>query len=488
MMEPIMRDTETLNGSVATVVKHTKMTCDPRSFCGKGLSMDLSSEEILACVAKCAGDVPFFVVSADGQVVSASPGTQALNGATVQLGAHSCALHEDQWTDFPGFTTLSEASKEAVSVTFQSGEIKSFSLHAFPIPEQNPSIFLLRFETRAHRSDEGGLLVQDPMSLEGTIHTHGLWTRAPEMKEMFRILEQAAISEVTVLVRGESGVGKEHVARALHDRSRRSAGPFVAVNCAALMPSLLESELFGHVKGAFTGAVRARAGLFEQANKGTIFLDEIAEMPLELQAKLLRVLQERKITPVGGTQSREVDVRIISATHRSLRQAVLEGQFREDLMYRLRVVPLFIPPLRERSGDVELLLCVFIRQQLAGGQGRFRKIHPDAMRALLDYSWPGNVRELRNVIEYATVVAQTDVLCVEDLPPEFRDPESPRSAKSLSVPEKKEEVFPEEAQTIIDALRRCQGNRQEAAKLLGMHRTTLWRKIRQFRIEESMNI
>lgn len=450
--------------------------------------MNVSSQEILNCVALCAGDVPFFVLSTKGKIISASPGTLKFRKATIRGEEFECRVKGKRWSAVPDLTHFNGGQSIPVSVQLESGQSLRYSLHAFPIPEEDPSILLLRFEPTDSDAQEGGLLIEDPRSLEGTIHDHGLWTRSVAMKEMFRILEQAAISEVTVLVRGESGVGKEHVARGLHDRSGRKDGPFVAVNCAALMPSLLESELFGHVKGAFTGAVRARTGLFEQANRGTIFLDEIAEMPLELQSKLLRVLQERKITPVGGTQSREVDVRIISATHRSLRQAVLDGQFREDLMYRLRVVPLFIPPLRERKGDVELLLCVFIHQKRAGGKGRFRKIHPDAMRALLDYSWPGNVRELRNVIEYATVVAQSDTLTVADLPPEFRDPESPRSAQSLNLQGREELGLSEEAQGILETLQRFDGNRQKAADALGMHRTTLWRKIRQFRIDEiSMN-
>ncbi|MDF1660951.1 MAG: sigma-54 dependent transcriptional regulator [Planctomycetota bacterium] len=453
----------------------------------KDIEMNVSSEEILNCVALCAGDVPFFVLSSKGKIISASPGTLNFHKATIQGEEFQCRVKGKRWSAVPDLTMFSEKKAIPVSVQFESGETQSYSLHAFPIPEDDPSILLLRFEPSESNTQEGGLLIQDPLSLQGTVHNHGLWTRSVAMKEMFRILEQAAISEVTVLVRGESGVGKEHVARALHDRSGRKDGPFVAVNCAALMPSLLESELFGHVKGAFTGAVRARTGLFEQGNGGTIFLDEIAEMPLELQAKLLRVLQERKITPVGGTQSREVDVRIISATHRSLRQAVSDGQFREDLMYRLRVVPLFIPPLRERQGDIELLLCVFIHQKLAGGQGRFRDIHPDAMRALLDYTWPGNVRELRNVIEYATVVAQGETLTVGDLPPEFRDPESPRSARSLTTTPKVSGSNSDEAQTILETLQRFDGNRQKAADALAMHRTTLWRKIRQFRIDEILS-
>jgi PAS domain S-box-containing protein len=296
---------------------------------------------------------------------------------------------------------------------------------------------------------------------------HGLITCDLAMKQALQIIRNVAETDTTVLIRGESGTGKELVARALHEESHRAGKPFLAINCAALSPNLLESELFGHVRGAFTGAVKDHAGLFKRADGGTLFLDEVAELPLELQAKLLRVLQEKTFIAVGGDRPLTVDVRIIAATHRSLREEVKAGRFREDLMYRLRVVPIFLPPLRERRQDVGLLLRHFIDRQNSRGQRRIGAIEPDAMRALLDYPWPGNVRELQNVVEYAFAVGRGDTLPLLNLPPEFREERGP------AVPA----IAPggDPAAAIREALRRSGGKIDEAARLLGMSRATFWR-------------
>ncbi|NOT83678.1 MAG: sigma 54-interacting transcriptional regulator, partial [Methylococcaceae bacterium] len=251
-----------------------------------------------------------------------------------------------------------------------------------------------------------GLLLTDAIQIKPSVIskplTHvqqnfqGILSRSPAMQDVFQIIRNAAETAANVLVRGESGAGKELVARAIHDLSSRRYAPFLAINCAALSSNLLESELFGHVRGAFTGAIKDHSGLFQRANGGTLFLDEVAELPLELQAKLLRVLQERNYIPVGGDHELSTDVRIVAATHRSLREEVKNGRFREDLMYRLRVVPIFIPSLRERREDVGLLIWHFIGQHNSDNFRRIEKIEPQAMRALLDYPWPGNVRELHN--------------------------------------------------------------------------------------------
>ena len=244
----------------------------------------------------------------------------------------------------------------------------------------------------------------------------GILSRSPAMRDVFQIISNAAETEATVLVRGESGAGKELVAKAIHDLSARHSAPFLAINCAALSSNLLESELFGHVRGAFTGAIKDHSGLFQRAHGGTLFLDEVAELPLELQAKLLRVIQERNYIPVGGDQSIEVDVRLVAATHRSLREEVKSGRFRENLMYRLRVVPIFIPPLRERREDISLLIWHFIHQHNAANFRKIEKIEPEAMRVLLDYAWPGNIRELHNVVEYAFAVGRGTTLRLSELP------------------------------------------------------------------------
>jgi DNA-binding NtrC family response regulator len=296
---------------------------------------------------------------------------------------------------------------------------------------------------------------------------------SPEMDRFFDLLERVARTEASVLVRGETGTGKELVARALHDLGDRRAGPFRAINCATLSPELLASELFGHVKGAFTGAVRDRRGLFRLADGGTLFLDEIAEIPLPLQAQLLRVVQEQSFVPVGGTEPIRVDVRLISATHRSLRAEVEARRFREDLMYRVRVVPLFLPPLREREGDIEALTRHFIREFNRRGRRRIDAVHPAALDALLAHRWPGNIRELRNVVEYAFAVGEGPELRSVDLTPELRGEAPPSSEhRDLTVREI-------ERRRLQDALRKSRGRKGEAAEILGINRSTLWRKLRE---------
>ncbi len=306
----------------------------------------------------------------------------------------------------------------------------------------------------------------------------GILSRSPAMQNVFQIIQNAAETEATVLVRGESGSGKELVARAIHNLSARKHSPFLAINCAALSSNLLESELFGHVRGAFTGAIKDHKGLFQRAHGGTLFLDEVAELPLELQAKLLRVLQERNYIPVGGDRSIDVDVRIVAATHRSLREEVKSGHFREDLMYRLRVVPIFIPPLRERREDISLLIWHFIRQHNAEKLRQIDKIEPQAMRVLLDYPWPGNIRELHNVVEYAFAVGRGTTLRLTELPPEFREARitAPKSRTGLPL------TAEQEKEAIRNALEQSNGMITPAANLLGMSRATFWRKRKLYEV------
>jgi len=303
---------------------------------------------------------------------------------------------------------------------------------------------------------------------------HGLVSRDPTLRRAFQTIRNVAETDATVLVRGESGTGKELVARAIHAESQRRGGPFVAANCAALTPSLIESELFGHVRGAFTGAAADRRGLFQQADRGTLFLDEVAELPLDVQSKLLRVLEERVVTPVGSDRPVAVDVRVVAATHRALREEVRKGAFREDLLYRLRVVPIFLPALRERRGDLELLLRRFLDEFNRRGPRHVARIAPEAMRALLDHPWPGNVRELRNVLEYAFAVGRGPELGIDELPPELR--EGPRPARAGGGAGGAGPGLEDEATRIRRALRSSGGNVSAAAELLGMSRATFWRK------------
>ena len=292
---------------------------------------------------------------------------------------------------------------------------------------------------------------------------YGIYTVAPQMLAFFALLPRVARSGASILIRGETGTGKELVARALHGVSA---------------PELLASELFGHVRGSYTGAIKDRPGLFTLADKGTIFLDEIAEMPLDIQARLLRVLQERTFVPLGGSESRTVDVRVLSATHRALREEVDQRRFREDLMYRVRVVPLFLPRLVERDGDIQALSWHFIDSFNSRGGRQISAVDRDVMDAYLAYAWPGNIRELRNAIEYAFAIGEGPVLSLDELLPELRG-EAPRSSTSRAV---FDPGF-EERERILSALRATQGRKGEAAKRLGINRSTLWRKLRELQIE-----
>jgi two-component system response regulator AtoC len=303
---------------------------------------------------------------------------------------------------------------------------------------------------------------------------HGLITRSAEMHDLFKLVTRVARTDAAVLIRGETGTGKEHIARALHDLSPRRDHAFRAINCATLTAELLASELFGHVKGSFTGAVRDRKGLFQLADGGTIFLDEVAEIPLEIQAQLLRVLQEKSFVPLGGSDPVHVDVRILSATHQSIREAVQSRRFREDLMYRIRVVPLFIPRLADRKGDIEALLWHFIDEFNVQGFRELQGISADARDALLGYDWPGNVRELRNVLEYAFAVGEGPCLKVDELTPELRGEAPPASqGNNIDVAER---------DRILDALAQADGRKADAAEILGISRATLWRKMREYRL------
>jgi DNA-binding NtrC family response regulator len=307
------------------------------------------------------------------------------------------------------------------------------------------------------------------------------------MIDVFRLVQHLAESDATVLITGESGTGKELVARALHEHSPRRSGPFVAVNCGAIPSELLESELFGHVRGAFTGAVRDREGRFELAGSGALFLDEVGDLPLPLQVKLLRVLQERTYERVGESRSRRTDARILAATNRDLKREVAEGRFREDLLYRLRVVPIAIPPLRARREDVEPL-AHHLLARVTARHGRSLRLAPDALRALLDYPWPGNARELENSLEYAVAVCRGQTIHEPDLPAEVREyataPAVARAgAAAADAALVREAPAPAagdgERERLLDALVKHRWNREKAAAGLGMSRSTLWRKMRE---------
>jgi len=312
--------------------------------------------------------------------------------------------------------------------------------------------------------------------IETTAEFCGIIGKDPKMQVVYRLIQDIAQTDATALIQGESGTGKELVARAVHQQSDRSHSSFVVINCSAYPDSLLESELFGHEKGAFTGAIRQRGGRFEQADGGTVFLDEIGEIPPSSQIKLLRVLQTQSFERVGGDQTLKVNVRVLAATNKDLSREVQEGNFREDLFYRLNVIPIILPPLRERINDIVPLANHFLRC-FALQQGKdIQEISPEAVRMILDYSWPGNVRELENSIEHAVVLAKGSRIEPVDLPAVLR------KTAAVAQPVDSSLIFDSERALLERVLTECNWNKKTAARRLGMGRTTLYAKLKKYRL------
>jgi two-component system response regulator HydG len=337
--------------------------------------------------------------------------------------------------------------------------------------------------TRLERVARAVELQQENRLLREQLRTRpgfgGLIGVSMKMQRVYKMIEKVSQHQYPVLVLGESGTGKELVARSIHFLGPRKDRPFAPVDCSALVPTLIESELFGYVKGAFTGAVQAKQGLLEAAQGGTLFLDEIGDMPVDLQAKLLRALQEREVKPVGSTERRHINVRIIAATNRDLDSAIRAGTFRQDLYFRLNVVQIKLPPLRDRKSDIPILVTAFL-EKFSDSQKSVRTISEDAMRRLIAYDWPGNVRELENAIERAVALGSGPILHVGDLPSNLQYPTSER------VPEKDELLPLEELErrAILRTLRETGGDKLSAARMLGIGKTTLYRKLKQYNMEQ----
>lgn len=329
------------------------------------------------------------------------------------------------------------------------------------------------------------------LSSNDTENFHGIVTSDPALLQQLRIIRQSANSDAPFFIHGETGTGKELIARAIHLESRRSKEAFVALNCANLTENLLESQLFGHVKGAFTGADKDQKGLLSAAEKGTLFLDEVTEIPLSLQAKLLRVLQEREYSPVGQTKTIPFDVQLISASSTSLEDAVANGKFREDLRYRLEIIPLSLPPLRERHADISQLFIYFLHAQFARQKRVFREIDGEVLDCILKYPWPGNVRELVNVCTYVAALFSNERsrITLDQLPPAIRSSATLVPARKLATPQPRQSIgdllgnTPVTRENLIEAIAKYAGNRNVIAQSFGISRMTLWRKMKQFEIE-----
>jgi len=465
----------------------------------KGTILVIDDEEVMR-------DVLESLLSAEGYRVDvARTGEEGLE--KFRERPYDLVLLDVSMPGMGGIATLQEVLRidpEAVVViitayaTFETA-MAAWQLGAFNCirkPFQNDQILqIVEAGIRRRRKDEERRILSQTLRQGSALRQ--IIARSPKMRKVLDLVAQVAPTRSTVLIQGESGTGKELIARAIHFMSPRAeTGQFVAVNCSNVSPELLESDLFGHVKGAFTGAIAAKKGRFEIADGGSIFLDEIGNISLDIQAKLLRVIQEREFTPVGDTTTRRVDVRIIAATNIDLKKAVSEGRFREDLFYRLNVITIHLPPLRERKEDILPLVQHFIRKFNAENNRNIStEVDPDVLRALEEYPWPGNVRELENVIERAVIIARGDRITLECLPDEILDP---RAAEDFLHRLKTEDLvrdipiaqgisfYDEVAKFEISLIRRALeitgGNQSRAARLLGMNTTTLNSKIKAYNI------
>jgi DNA-binding NtrC family response regulator len=430
-------------------------------------------------------DILQVILESEGyETVTAGSGRQALQAEREQ--PFDLALTDLKMPDLNGIELLAELLEIqpglCVIIMTAHGSIDSaveamrkgaFDYLTKPLEREELLLVLARAMERTRLVRENRLLqeqLRDRFRIDNIIGEHG------SMQDVLRLVHKVAASSSTVLIYGESGTGKELIARAIHENSARRERPFYAVNVAALPESILEAELFGHERGAFTGAAGRKIGLFEQASGSTLFLDEVADLKRDLQVKLLRTLQERELLRVGGTERVKVDVRIVAATNQDLDRAVEEGHFREDLYYRLNVIPIVLPALRERRTDIPLLVDHFLRKY-AGG--RARTVSDEALELLLAYHWPGNVRQLASVIERALVLSDSEVIGPQDLPPNLRTRFRASDPVLAELPDSGIDLEALERSLILKALEKAGGNVTRAARLLGLTRRTL-----QYRLEK----
>jgi DNA-binding NtrC family response regulator len=432
------------------------------------------------------------------QVDTTSDGSQALK--TLSEQNYSIILTDLFMPRLDGLELIESLQKQRISTTVivmtghgsidravQAMRLGAYEFITKPLDLQRLRLVVQRALRERQLVDE---IVYLREQLQGRFKFQNIISKNPHMHGIFELISNLAHTTTTVLIEGETGTGKEQVARAIHHAAQLRTGPLVAVNCAALPENLLESELFGHEKGSFTSAVGQRRGRFELADGGTIFLDEVGDVPAAMQAKLLRVLQERRFERVGGTESIEVDVRVIAATNRSLLRLVKQGTFREDLYYRLNVVKIDLPPLRDRAEDIPLLATHFTEKYARPGENP-KQISPQAMEVLLHYRWPGNIRELENAIERACVTATGDVIQPDNFPAEVLTPSAPKLPYAIDL----ERLLPDllrdvtadvEQQYIRKALKKSHGNIGRCARICGLSRRSISAKITEYNINKTV--
>jgi DNA-binding NtrC family response regulator len=429
------------------------------------------------------------------EVDSVSDGQKALHA--LHENSYSLIVTDLRMPGYDGLDLIKTIQEQHLPVTVivmtafggideavQAIRLGAYDFLTKPIDIDNLRIVIERALRERSLQDELAYLRQQ---LQTHYAFHNVLSKNPRMHAIFELISNVGPTTTTVLIEGETGTGKEQVARALHQASTRRAGPLIPVNCAALPETLLESELFGHEKGAFTGAVSQRKGRFETADRGTLFLDEVGDIPAAMQAKLLRVLQERRIERLGGSESIEVDVRVVAATNRPLQRLVKQGKFREDLYYRLNVVRIELPPLRERPEDIPLLATHFTQKYARPGETA-KQFSPAVMKLLVDYSWPGNIRELENVVERACVTSPDSTIDVMHLPPELVQPVPPRPAFDVSLDRPLRDLLREmtsniEQTYIRKALTKVHGNVVRAAKICGFSRRSVTAKMAEYGID-----
>ena len=429
------------------------------------------------------------VFDAAGTIIAMNPAAEKLTGyRSEELIGHSCGVLNctgcqvfDQGKEKPFcslFATGAVREKQCL-ITNKAQRLVHVVKNASVLKDDNDHV-IGAVEMFTDQSE----LVHKQMevdSLRKTCHLeegfHGIIGRSNAIQRVFDLVESVAPTAAPVMIMGPSGTGKELVARAIHEVSPRHNQPFIKVNCAALNESLLESELFGHEKGSFTGAERLRIGRFEAAHGGTIFLDEIGDIPLSTQVKLLRVLEEKEIERVGDHKPIQVDVRIVTATNKNLEELIREGTFREDLYFRISVFPLSIPALKDRREDIPVIVESFLEQHALKTRKEIVGIHPDAMEKLLGYEWPGNVRELKNAIEYACVLCTNRELQVRHLPPKIVPPGEDKPLQDDGARQYLER------ENFLQVLRECDGNQSEVARRLEVSRVTVWKRIKKFGID-----